>query len=61
MDFLIHLPVVGLVFQFVDYLIDVLTLIGPIILSLRHADRPGALCAACSASAPVSSTSASRG
>ncbi len=44
MDFLLHLPVVGLIFQFVGYLIDVLPLIAPIIL---RSATPIALAALC--------------
>jgi ABC-type uncharacterized transport system permease subunit len=44
MDFLIHIPVIGLLFQFVGYLIDVLPLIAPIIL---RSATPIALAALC--------------
>jgi ABC-type uncharacterized transport system permease subunit len=44
MDFLIHVPIVGLVLQFIGYLIDILPVIAPIIL---RSATPIALAALC--------------
>ncbi len=45
-QFLYGIPVIGLVFQFVGYLIAILPVIAPIILRRRDADRASRRCAA---------------
>jgi hypothetical protein len=44
MNGLFDIPVIGLVFQLVDYLITVITVNGPIILALTTPLALGALC-----------------